>query len=65
MGQVARLCRAQRTSGATTPRPGAVLLGKGTEVRLADAGLARFMHLDYMAAESSVGPFTWTVGLRH
>jgi hypothetical protein len=38
-----------------------VLLGKGTEVRLADAGLARFMHRDYMAAESSVGPFTWTV----
>jgi hypothetical protein len=39
-----------------------VLLGKGTEVRLADAGLARFMHRNYMAAESSVGAFTWTVG---
>ena len=39
----------------------AVLLGTGTEVRLADAGLARFMHRDYVAAESSVGAFTWTV----
>ena len=64
-GQAVLVCNAQQTSSLEPDRGintcDAVLLGTGTEVRLADAGLARFMHHDYMAAESSVGAFTWTV----
>lgn len=46
----------------------AVLLGdNGRDVKLADAGLSAFMHHDYMAAKSNIGPFIYTVGhsLRH
>ncbi len=39
----------------------AVLIGSGGAVKLADAGLAAFLHRDYIAAESAVGPFAWTV----
>lgn len=41
----------------------AVLLGDKRSVKLADAGLAALMHIDYMAAKSNVGPFSWTVRL--
>ncbi len=41
----------------------AVLLGDKRTVKLADAGLAALMHIDYMAAKSNVGPFSWTVSL--
>jgi len=41
----------------------AVLLGDKRSVKLADAGLAALMHIDYMAAKSNVGPFSWTVCL--
>lgn len=41
----------------------AVLLGdNGRDVKLADAGLSAFMHHDYMAAKSNIGPFIYTVG---
>ena len=44
----------------------AVLLGdNGRDVKLADAGLAAFMHHDYMAAKSNLGPFIYTVGSLH
>jgi hypothetical protein len=43
--------------------PTAVLLGdNGRDVKLADAGLSAFMHHDYMAAKSNIGPFIYTVG---
>ena len=40
-----------------------MLLGdNGRDVKLADAGLSAFMHHDYMAAKSNIGPFIYTVG---
>ncbi len=41
-----------------------MLLGEGRDAKLADAGLAAFMHHDYMAAKSNLGRFIWTVRIR-
>ncbi len=38
-----------------------MLIGSGGAVKLGDAGLAAILHRDYIAAESAVGPFAWTV----
>lgn len=39
-----------------------MLLGdNGQDVKLADAGLASFIHHDYRAAKSNLGPFIYTV----
>lgn len=37
------------------------MVGAGCDIALVDSGLARFMPIDYLAAKSNVGPFTWTV----
>ena len=39
----------------------AVMVGAGCDVAVVDSGVARFMQIDYLAAKSNVGKFTWTV----
>lgn len=38
-----------------------VLLGRTYIAKLADVGLAKFLHKDYLSAAKSVGTFAWSV----
>ncbi len=40
-----------------------VLLGRTFTAKLADVGLAKFLHKDYLSAAKSVGTFAWSVRL--
>jgi serine/threonine protein kinase len=38
-----------------------VLLGRNNAAKLADVGLAKFLHKDYLSVAKSVGTFAWSV----
>ena len=38
-----------------------VLLGRNSAAKLADVGLAKFLHKDYLSVAKSVGTFAWSV----
>lgn len=38
-----------------------VLLGRNSCAKLADVGLAKFLHKDYLSLAKSVGTFAWSV----
>ena len=38
-----------------------VLLGRNSTAKLADVGLAKFLHKDYLSVAKSVGTFAWSV----
>ena len=40
-----------------------VLLGRNNLAKLADVGLAKFLHKDYLSVAKSVGTFAWSVSL--
>jgi serine/threonine protein kinase len=42
-----------------------VLLGRNNLAKLADVGLAKFLHKDYLSVAKSVGTFAWSVSPSH
>jgi serine/threonine protein kinase len=42
-----------------------VLLGRNNTAKLADVGLAKFLHKDYLSVAKSVGTFAWSVSPSH